>query len=175
MADRVLLAYLTAMREASEASVAALFVVHGDSLPLEAGLNVSERDLQNVKLAWSTARREMVRGGVLRIGSAAIWALTDDVGLIGLAYLQPAGLDVPLPEQRSLGKLMAVHLRRLAQSAASDEEALSEIDPDEQLRLALHRCAGNVSAIARLLGISRPTVYERAAKIGLNPRDFRIR
>jgi len=44
-----------------------------------------------------------------------------------------------------------------------------EQGPDEALRSLLRRQRWNVSAVARGLGVSRPTVYRRMRVLGIEP------
>lgn len=48
-------------------------------------------------------------------------------------------------------------------------ERSEESSPDEEtlVKQAMQRCAGNISAAAKLLGVSRPTLYSKLKKYGL--------
>jgi transcriptional regulator of acetoin/glycerol metabolism len=41
------------------------------------------------------------------------------------------------------------------------------VDEEAQVREAMARCGGNISAAAKLLGVSRPTMYAKLKKYGL--------
>ena len=41
------------------------------------------------------------------------------------------------------------------------------VDEEAQVREAMARCNGNISAAAKLLGVSRPTMYAKLKKYGL--------
>ena len=43
----------------------------------------------------------------------------------------------------------------------------SERSEESKVREAMERCNGNISAAAKLLGVSRPTLYAKLKKYGL--------
>jgi DNA-binding NtrC family response regulator len=51
--------------------------------------------------------------------------------------------------------------------SAGTIKAISEADEERLVRDAMTRTAGNISAAAKLLGISRPTLYTKLKKYGL--------
>jgi DNA-binding NtrC family response regulator len=174
MADRVLQGFLVALTELSESSAGALWVVDRDKPRLETALNIDQAAIDAVTLAWTGRRAQLERGEVVRVGRSALWGSRDQAGLVALAYVMPAPDATPSQPQRDVCKLAVEHIRRTAKPSIVAEVA-SEPDPDEQLQLALSKCAGNVAATSRLLGVSRQTVYERMDRLGLVPRHYRIR
>ena len=47
------------------------------------------------------------------------------------------------------------------------DEGSSERSEESKVREAMERCNGNISAAAKLLGVSRPTLYAKLKKYGL--------
>ena len=47
------------------------------------------------------------------------------------------------------------------------DDCHSERSEESKVREAMERCNGNISAAAKLLGVSRPTLYAKLKKYGL--------
>ena len=58
-------------------------------------------------------------------------------------------------------------LETTERSVAANVRALSEAEDEELVRQAMQRTGGNISAAAKLLGVSRPTLYAKLKKFGL--------
>ena len=52
-------------------------------------------------------------------------------------------------------------------TSAGTLKAVSEAEEERLVREAVLRCNGNISAAAKALGISRPTLYAKMKKYGL--------
>ena len=52
-------------------------------------------------------------------------------------------------------------------SASATLKAVSDAEEERMVREAMERCEGNISAAAKVLGVSRPTLYAKMKKYGL--------
>lgn len=181
MADResVLGAYLTVVAELAGARVGALFQPHGFRPSLVAHTSrVTQEALDVSELAWGTQREALLASGMWRSGPAVVWHLVGRTGeTVGLVYLDHVQGDFPTSGQTRVRDLIVDVLVKSEPPALGP--AIAQHDPAEglkdQLVLALARCAGSVATTARLLGVSRQTVYERIERFGISLREFRLR
>lgn len=181
MADResVLGAYLTILAELSGAKVGALFQPQGHRPRLVAHTTrVTQDALNAAELAWQTQLPALEASGVWRSGPALVWHLVGRSGeTVGLLYLDHVQPGFPTADQARVRDLLVDVLVRSEPAALGP--ALAQHDPErwlkDQLVLALDRCAGSVTRTARLLGVSRQTVYERIERFGVSLREFRLR
>ena len=60
-----------------------------------------------------------------------------------------------------------VQLERSGKSAGTTIRAVSESEEERLIRDAMERTGGNISAAAKMLGVSRPTLYAKLKKYGL--------
>ena len=60
-----------------------------------------------------------------------------------------------------------LQLETIERSVAANVRAFSEAEDEELVRQAMQRTGGNISAAAKLLGVSRPTLYAKLKKFGL--------
>lgn len=87
-----------------------------------------------------------------------------DQGRIGVEHLPPL-LQAPLPHAVPTGTAVGSPVPR---DAAAASGAASEAQRLEQL---LARCGGNVSEVARLLGVNRSTIHRRIQRLQLGQRQ----
>ena len=60
-----------------------------------------------------------------------------------------------------------LQLEQASRPAATAIRAVSEADEERMVREAMERSSGNISAAAKMLGVSRPTLYAKLKKYGL--------
>jgi transcriptional regulator with PAS, ATPase and Fis domain len=60
-----------------------------------------------------------------------------------------------------------VQLERSGKPAGTTIRAVSESEEERLIRDAMERTGGNISAAAKMLGVSRPTLYSKLKKYGL--------
>lgn len=181
MGDRenLLQAYLVVLVELAGAKVGALFEATGARPPLLAQVRLDQAAIDAVALAWRSQRAELEARALARMGPAVVWRLgpTGAGETAGLLYLDRTQAGFPtVAQERVRDSLVEILTRRRPRALGP---VLAQHDPEEglreQLTLALSRCNGNVAAAARLLGISRQTLYERAERLSIAVASFRFR
>jgi Transcriptional regulator containing PAS, AAA-type ATPase, and DNA-binding domains len=71
------------------------------------------------------------------------------------------------PEGEGLGVLAPIRSGRNDNAQPVTSAVVSSEVEESQVREAMARCNGNISAAAKLLGVSRPTMYAKLKKYGL--------
>lgn len=181
MADRetVLRGYLMVLAEMAEAKVGAVFEPRGTKPMLLAHTaRLTQEALDVAELAWRAKRPVLEQGGSWRSGPAIVWQLRSSRGeTVGLVYLDHVQRGFPDAAQAHTRDLMVDVLVHTEPRALGPEIAQEDNDGGlrAQLVLALGRCSGSVATTARLLGVSRQTVYERIERFGVSLREFRLR
>lgn len=180
MGDRanLLQAYLVVLAALAGAKFGALFEPRGSRPPLLAQVRLDQAAIDTVELAWRSRREELEADGPVCFGHAVVWRLAGpDTNAAGLLYLDRVVEDFPSPRHDRMRDTMIDLLTRRKPRALG--AVIAQHDPDEDLReqltLALSRCNGNVAAAARLLGISRQALYERAERLSIAVGSFRFR
>lgn len=174
--DRVLGVQLGALADLAGSPVAALYSPAGSRLTLRAQRNLDQAAIDHVELAWLTQRRELERGGLVRLGPAVAWPLLNGRHeLVAIVFLSsaPAGFPDDVDQQNG-----AIIVRRVGQGrtpTAVGPQLAEAYGRDERERLVatLRLTAGNVAAAARILGVVRDTIYYRLERFGLTVADFR--
>jgi DNA-binding protein Fis len=163
-------------QDVGQAHSGAVIAIDGDRYVLFATTELVEEDLQHVGDAWSTRRRELLRGH--QVG-ADTWALLP-IGrpVTGLLYIGRAQvrLETTLLRQAvaELGQLLEVALSVRSQEPESRMvyETLIQRTPLSQiarrkLELILRFHDGNKTRAAETLGVTRATLYKWLKKHGL--------
>ena len=60
-----------------------------------------------------------------------------------------------------------IQLEQAAKPVGTTIKAVSEAEEERMIRQAMDRTDGNISAAAKMLGVSRPTMYAKLKKYGL--------
>jgi hypothetical protein len=176
--DRVLAVHLKAAAALAEAQVAALFVPARDgSLELRAGESLDQAGIDCARIAWAGHQAELRRGITQRMGVSVVWPILLGTELVAVVYLDQVHAGFPEQHQESHARVLAERVRTLAMPKALGPyiAALADRRSDvrRQLEVALRQVAGNVSAAARVLGVNRDTIYERAARFSIDLAAFR--
>ena len=142
-------------------------------LALFAGCGVDQADLHRAGDAWDDASESILAGNTYTDERFALLPLRDPPG--GILYV---GSRAPLRlEPRALEALQRLEPLLLAAleggdtaPAVSPIETYLEVTPPEQvereqLAVLLRRNDWNISRVARILGVSRVTVYARLARL----------
>lgn len=176
-------ASLVTLAEAAGATCAVLFTPRSTGLALVAQVDVDQLAFDIANGTWTRRRDALERGEILRKGSAVLWPLFDGRDMKGLVYLNRAPEDFPDEKSREDGAVLAARLARATVPLpASSYLTTRLIDPNvtdevlaDQLALMLELQGGNISAVARRLGISRVAVYARAERFGVDIHKYRRR
>jgi len=187
---------------------AALFSREQDQMHLFASRGVDQSILDAVSFVWATQRQRLADGlpfvASKEPGSPVVRAVFADVAdaailpvrardrMTGLLYVDsqtPIEADA-LAAAEQLARLAAVALRApiprrsmLFERGLALETYLERVPPGEiareQLLVLLERNEWNVSRVARLMGVTRRTIYLRLARYGIErkrvPKTLRRR
>ena len=175
-------AALALLRFAFGCDVTALFACDAGSVAAPRLLTshaLTQTALDAVRVAWRQSRQALLEGEPAGNDDPPFLVLpcADKTGLAGLAYLEgaiafsPARLSSLVP----LATFLARILRRLA-NPDQPAETLEPAPPHHprldaaQLQVLLERNEWNVSRVARVVGVTRMTIYNRMRRAGI-PRQ----
>lgn len=176
---------LEAIAEFSSASCAALFLREQESVRLFASRGIDPAILETVARIWTESRAAFAQGHLLvesgTKGSSAIVPIRSNERLMGLLYVRTG--EARFSDDRDRKAL--VQFARIAAMALSappelpipesavdlylERTALEDI-ARQQLLVLLERNEWNISRVARLTGVTRATIYNRIAKLGIERR-----
>ena len=171
-ADRTL-AFLASVNKARGTAV---FAVQGDRLTLFTGRGFEVEAVSTVQSAWTTERARLEKGELVRGSDArssyVIAPLTDGGAVVALLYLDVAAgaawtaLDTSSISGFGVAIAQAVIAAASAPLQPSPVQAyLSQTSDDEiareRLLLLLVQNEWNISRVARLMGVTRRTIYLR--------------
>ena len=171
-ADRIL-AFLVSLNKARGAAV---FALDGDRLTLFTGRGFDLEAVPTVQNAWTVHRDKLQSGEILRESDgrarSVVAPLTDDDEVIALLYLDvSADTDWKSLDTSSLTAFgVAIAQAVIAAASGAPEPSpvqayLSQTSDDEiareRLLLLLVQNEWNISRVARLMGVTRRTIYLR--------------
>ena len=171
-ADRIL-AFLLSLNKARGAAV---FALDGDRLTLFTGRGFELEAVTTVQNAWTSQRDELEKGEILRQSdaraSSVVVPLMDEGTVVALLYLDVAAeTEWKSLDASSLTAFgVAIAQAVIAASSGAPEPSpvqayLSQTSDDEiareRLLLLLVQNEWNISRVARLMGVTRRTIYLR--------------
>ena len=182
LADRT----LEAVTDFSNARCAALFVREQERVRLFAARNIDQWVIETVAWAWSNHRAALIKGQLIvessEKGSRAVVPVLDtDERLTGLLYVRTD--EARFADDRDRKAL--IQFARIATMALSVpaelpipqtavELYLERTGTDDvarqQLLVLLEKHEWNIARVARLMGVTRATIYNRIAKLGIERR-----
>ena len=182
LADRT----LEAVTDFSNARCAALFVREQERVRLFAARNIDQWVIETVAWAWSNHRAALIKGQLIvessEKGSRAVVPVLDtDERLTGLLYVRTD--EARFADDRDRKAL--IQFARIAAMALSVpaelpipqtavELYLERTGTDDvarqQLLVLLEKHEWNIARVARLMGVTRATIYNRIAKLGIERR-----
>jgi|SRR5215470_8568007 len=181
LADRT----LEAVADFSNAACAALFVREHERVRPFASRNLDQATLETIARIWATRRGELLKGHLIvdgdENGSRAVVPILDDERLTGLLYVSTQ--DRRFTDDRD--QVALVQFARIAAMAltAPAELPIPETAVDlylertgvddvarQQLLVLLEKHEWNIARVARLMGVTRATIYNRIAKLGIERR-----
>lgn len=157
---------------------AALFEVALDGLRLFASRGIDQASLDEADALWLSWREELQAGRPVLSAVAVGFPVLRDRQLAGVLFAErtaTAGFTDPR-ELQALSQFARVAARALAGSRGDAAAYLAATPPAEvardQLFAILEHNEWNIARVARLLGVTRPTIYARLQRLGL-PRHHR--
>lgn len=171
-ADRIL-AFLLSLNKARGAAV---FALDGDRLTLFTGRGFELEAVTTVQNAWTSQRDDLEKGEILRQSdaraSSVVVPLMDEGTVVALLYLDVAAeTEWKSLDASSLTAFgVAIAQAVIAASSGAPEPSpvqayLSQTSDDEiareRLLLLLVQNEWNISRVARLMGVTRRTIYLR--------------
>ncbi len=176
--DRVLSVHLMAAAALAEAQVAALFVPTPDgALELKAQRELDQAGWDVTHVSWRMQQRALREGQIVRVGTALVWPLRAEREVVAVVYLDQAHAGFPEEHERLHGRVLLERVRSLGRPHPLGPYVASVASPEaeqrRQLEVVLRQVAGNVAAAARVLGVNRDTIYERAARLAVRLSEFR--
>jgi hypothetical protein len=156
------------------ASSAAVFQVRQRDLVLFVSRGIDQRDLDRVRSAWARGQNRLPPQEPGNEGMALI-PLREGEELRGALYVGSSHrvsvgqetLDAIMPILLAALKAAEQPTVQSAVHAYLESTPADEVER-EQLLLLLSRNEWNIARVARLLGVSRVTVYHRMARYGLS-------
>jgi transcriptional regulator with GAF, ATPase, and Fis domain len=176
---------LEAIADFSNARHAALFVREQEQLTLFASRNIEQSVLETIAQTWADHRVALTQGQLIvesdERGSSAVVPILGNDQLMGLLYVNTH--EFRFGDDRDRKAL--IHFARIAAMALSAPPALpipqaalelylertaTNDVARQQLLVLLERNEWNLARVARLLSVSRNTIYYRIAKLGIERR-----
>ena len=163
---------------------AALFEVSFDNLRLFASRGVDQTALDAADALWQSRRQELHAGrpafAASAIGFPVLRLTPGGDRLTGLLFAErtpAAGFSDPR-ELQALSQFARVAARALAGGRGEAAAYLAATPPAEvardQLFAILEHNEWNIARVARLLGVTRPTIYARLQRLGLPRHRLRL-
>lgn len=160
----------------------ALFMPRQFGLGLVAHTHVDQLTLDVVNGVWVRNQEKLEEGSTVAFGSALVWPLFDNRKLVGVLFLDKAAPTFAEDEdaRTCVGEIVA-RLRRIVPPTLFNNylaigltliDARREAERD-QLIMALRVAGGKIRATARLLRVTRETIYQRAAKFEIDLDAFK--
>jgi hypothetical protein len=174
-ADRLLCAVLAF----SGGRRAALFEVQLEHLRLFASRGIDETVLGEAQSVWATRREPLLSGSPVLAAHTVVHALVDQ-GVLGLLVVERTE-KMSFEDARdlqALGEFSRLGVKALRQLRSEASGYLARTNPDDvsrdQLLVLLEGNEWNIARVARLLGVTRPTIYARLQRFGLPRQRTRI-
>jgi hypothetical protein len=159
---------------------AALLETALDDLRLFASRGVDQAALDAVDTLWRARRGELQAGRPVVASSLVAFPVVRDGRLVGVLFTErtPAAGFADPREMQALSQFARVAARALA-GGRGDAAAYLAITPPaavarDQLFAILQHNEWNIARVARLLGVTRPTIYARLQRLGLPRHRLRL-
>jgi regulatory Fis family protein len=159
---------------------AALFEAEFDSLRLFASRGVDQAALDAADALWRSRRDELQAGRPVFTTAVMAFPVLRDRHLAGVLFAErspSAGSSDPR-ELQALSQFARVAARALAGGRGEAAAYLAATPPAEvardQLFAILEHHEWNIARVARLLKVTRPTIYARLQRLGLPRHRLRL-
>lgn len=139
------------------------------------GRGIDQAGLDRVDSAWAKDQEGLRAGQCQLAASYGVFPVIGEAPLlVYLAADRQLGTDVALDSIAALGPLFSTAVATHARGVASEpiietflETTSAETIQRRQLQLALERNEWNLARVARLLGVTRVTIYKRMERLGI--------
>lgn len=173
---------LEALADQVGAECCAVFMPRQMGLGLVAYVEVDQVAIDVANGAWIRHSRKLEEGTAISYGQALVWPLFDNSRCVAVIYLDKAPASITKDEdaRRCVSDIVA-RLHRVVPPTLFNNylaiglslaDARREAERD-QLIMALRLTAGKIRATARLLGVTRETIYKRADRLKVDLDEFR--
>jgi len=176
---------LEAIADFSNARCAAIFVREQERMRLFASRNIDQSVLETIARTWADSRVALTQGQLIvdsgARGSSAIVPIRGEERLMGLLYVKTD--EARFADDRDRKAL--IHFARIAAMALSAppelpipqvavelylERTATDDVARQQLLVLLEKNEWNIARVARLMSVTRATIYNRIAKLGIERR-----
>jgi transcriptional regulator with GAF, ATPase, and Fis domain len=170
-ADRLLSAVLTF----TNARRAAIFEVQFEHLRLFASRGIDEAVLAEAEEAWRTRRDALLAGSPVLTERCIAQPLVEErtLGVLMVERTDSTSFE-DARDRRALEELARLGAKALRQRRAEPSTYLASTNPEDvardQLLVLLESNEWNIARVARLMGVTRPTIYARLQRFGLPRR-----
>ena len=164
---------VTFLARATRSSSAAAFAVGEDGeLKLFASHQIDQHALDAVQGAWNAQQTTLRAGEPISSEGWLIGPLKTGSEFAGLLFLGQAGK----PDLRQLSRVLEILAKAMRSGPSSPQKGewaafLEKTSPEEvareQLVLLLEQNEWNVARVARLKGVTRPTIYNWMERYGI--------
>ena len=152
---------------------AALFQRQQETLKLYASRGVDQAALDQTVKAWESHREAFMQGRSRLEDGAALSPVMDRGELLGLLFVE-VGRPHDARDLEALSRIARIAAQALAKAKADPTGYLATTTPNDvardQLLVLLEQNEWNISRVARALGVTRPTIYARLDKYGIERR-----
>lgn len=148
--------------------VGAVFLCQEDGEPsLCVSHRIDQEDLAHVNMAWAYSRDALASGNRLPCpGGGLLEPVLVGRKLAALVYLEKIGQGC----ENEIDLVKTLIRARLLDTPAPAQPS-SELNERENLFLLLERNEWNIARVARILKVSRLTVYRRLSRLGVSRPD----
>lgn len=154
----------------------AIFEVRQEALRLSASRGIGQAALDEVERAWISGREELRGAHHVCTGGGIAYPILVKEHLVAVLFTERtpvASFEDPRDVQ-ALGQFARLAGRNIARRWAEPGGYLAATTPDDlardQLLVLLEQNEWNIARVARILDVTRPTIYARLERFGL-PRQ----
>lgn len=141
------------------AEAIAAFEVRNGRLVLFGSHDLAQTTIDVAERTFAKERALLEAGRVVHSDRHAIVPLIEDKLWVGVLCLQGANVGAAEDAAESLGRVLAA---TITAARTADQQ-----DPAARLRDLLEEHEWNVARVARILGVTRVTIYERMRRFGI--------
>jgi hypothetical protein len=159
------------LANAHAAERAAVFVTDEDRISLYFGRSMKQSALDWAHEGWRWHASKLQRGFEVRDGSESLIPIMREKALIAVLYLEAPAIHMEIVLDVASQLAEAIHYSRSA-VAQGAVDAYLEVTPEDEIQrqkimVLLAKNENNLSRVARILSISRQSLYRRMGVLGI--------